>query len=131
MRRGLWGRLAMAAVAVLNLLPAVAVFSVDRAGAAYGIDPVDDEVRLIVRHRGVLFAILGASLLLAVFRPRLRTAAGTANAVSMAGFVALVPFEQPVSPALLRIARLDIAGLILLASAAVALREREGEVRCG
>lgn len=121
------GRLMLAAAAILNLLPAVAVVSVDRAAGAYGLDAVDGDLRLLLRHRGMLFAILGAGLLVAVFRPRLRTAAITANAVSMAGFVALLPFEQPVGPALLRVAKLDMLGLLVLAGAVAAFWKRDKE----
>lgn len=129
MRRRCWGRLLLVCAAVVNLLPAVAVFSVDRACAVYGLEPVEGDLRLLLRHRGMLFAILGAGLLLAVFRPRLRTAAITVNAVSMAGFLALVPFEQPVGPALLRVAKVDAVGLILLAGSAVAFwKRRDGDV---
>ncbi|TLF76784.1 phosphopantetheine adenylyltransferase [Nocardia cyriacigeorgica] len=121
------GRLMLTAAAILNLLPAVAVVSVDRAAGAYGLDAVDGDLRLLLRHRGMLFAILGAGLLVAVFRPRLRTAAITANAVSMAGFVALLPFEQPVGPALLRVAKLDALGLLVLAGAVAAFWKKDKE----
>lgn len=112
--------------AVVNLLPAVAVLSVDRACAVYGLEPVDGDLRLLLRHRGLLFAILGSALLPTAFRPRWRTAALTANAASMAGFLALIPLEAPVSPAMLRVAKVDAVGLILLAGAAVAFRKRRG-----
>ncbi|NEW26113.1 phosphopantetheine adenylyltransferase [Nocardia cyriacigeorgica] len=125
MSRQSWGRLLLIAAAVVNLLPAVAVLSVDRAGAAYGLESVDGDLRLLLRHRGLLFAILGAGLLVAVFRPRLRAAALTANAVSMAGFLALIPLELPVGPALMRVAKVDVVGLLLLAGAATAFSKRD------
>ncbi|WP_369028052.1 hypothetical protein, partial [Nocardia farcinica] len=59
MSRHFWGRLLLAAAAALNLLPAVAVVSVEQACRAYGLDPVDDDLRLLLRHRGMHFAILG------------------------------------------------------------------------
>ncbi|WP_431937852.1 hypothetical protein [Nocardia grenadensis] len=121
MRSHTWGRLLLGAAAVVNLLPAVAVLSVERASAAYGIDPVGADLRLLLRHRGLLFAILGVALIVAVFRPRLRPAAIVANAVSMAGFVALLPAEGPVGPELLRVAAVDAGGLVLLAGAAALL----------
>lgn len=129
MRRHFWGRALLASVGVLNLLPAVAVLSVERACAAYGLDPVQGDMRLILRHRGLLFAILGVGLVVAVFRPRIRNAAITAAMVSMAGFVVMVPIEQPVGPPLLRVAALDLAGLVLLSAAAIAFREQEGIAR--
>lgn len=118
------GQLLLGCAAAVNLLPAVAIFSVDRACATYGRGAVDDDLRLIVRHRGVLFAILGAGLLMAVFRPQLRPVAITANTVSMAGFLALVPLERSVGPALLRVAKVDAVGLILLTGSVIAFRNR-------
>ncbi|WP_280469134.1 hypothetical protein [Nocardia cyriacigeorgica] len=128
MSRHSWGRLLLGAAALLNLLPAVAVISVDRAGSVYGLESVDGDLRLLLRHRGLLFAILAAGLVFAAFRPRLRVAAITANAVSMAGFVALVPLEQSVGPALLRVATLDALGLVLLGGAGVAFWQPDVEV---
>lgn len=125
MRRHFRGRALLASAGVLNLLPAVAVLSVERACAAYGLDPVQGDMRLILRHRGLLFAILGAGLIVAVFRPRIRNAAIAAGMISMAGFVVMVPLEQPLGRPLLRVALLDLAGLVLLSAAAIAFRDRE------
>lgn len=124
-----WGRLLLAAAAAPNLRPAVAVVSAEQACRAYGLDPVDDDLRLLLRHRGMLFAILGVGLLVAVFRPRLRAAAIAANAASMAGFIALVALEQPVGPALVRVVKADAVGLLMLAGAAAAVRKRAGDRR--
>ncbi|MFI2332855.1 hypothetical protein ACH474_05615 [Nocardia rhamnosiphila] len=130
MRSHTWGRLLLGAAALLHLLPAVAVFSVERAAAAYGIAPGGADLRLLLRHRGLLLAILGVGLIVAVFRPRLRSAAIGANAVSMAGFVALLPAEGPVGPELLRVAAVDAGGLVLLAgAAALLLRNQRTEGR--
>lgn len=120
-----WGKILLTGVAALNALPAVAIFSVDRACAAYGLEPVDGDLRLILRHRGVLFALLSGGLLVALFRPQLRKAALGANAVSMAAFVLLLPLDHPVGPGVLRVAALDLVGLAVLAGASVLLRERD------
>ncbi|NEW27120.1 hypothetical protein [Nocardia cyriacigeorgica] len=57
MRRHCWGRLLLVCAAVVNQSPAAAVFSIDRGCAMDEREPVDD-VRLLLRHRGLLFAIL-------------------------------------------------------------------------
>ncbi|WP_280211340.1 hypothetical protein [Nocardia cyriacigeorgica] len=58
MRRHCWGRLLLVCAAVVNQSPATAVFSIDRACAMDEREPVADDVRLLLRHRGLLFTIL-------------------------------------------------------------------------
>ncbi|MBF6435332.1 hypothetical protein [Nocardia cyriacigeorgica] len=67
----------------------------------------------------------GRLLLIAAAVVNLLPAALTANAVSMAGFLALIPLEQPVGPALMRVAKVDVVGLLLLAGAATAFSKRD------
>ncbi|MEV3966118.1 hypothetical protein AB0M34_35515 [Nocardia sp. NPDC050193] len=75
-----------------------------------------------------MFAILGTALIVAAFRPGPRPAAIMANAVSMAGFLALLPAECPAGPELLRGAAVDAGGLVLRAGAApLPLRDRYEE----
>ncbi|WP_330231692.1 hypothetical protein OHA40_03840 [Nocardia sp. NBC_00508] len=109
----LCGLTLLAGAGALNAVPVLGAVSPEWAESAYGVGLADIEV--LMRHRGVLFAIVGGGLLVAVARPRLRVAAVTANAVSYAGFVLIAVLERPISPELARIARYDVAGLVALA----------------
>ncbi|MFD0360914.1 hypothetical protein ACFQZZ_05565 [Nocardia sp. GCM10030253] len=115
MRSRQWGHGLLVAAGLLNALPVIGAVSPWWARSAYGIEVVSRDVEVLLRHRGVLFAVVGVGLLVAVFRPHLRSAAVTANATSFASFIILVLAERPGNPSLVRIAWFDVAGLIALA----------------
>jgi hypothetical protein len=88
----------------------------------------------MLRHRGVLLALVGAGLLTAVPIRRLRPAAMTAAAVSMSSFVILQLATSGVTPQLARVATIDIVALAALAfvarlksAAPIARETRQGD----
>ncbi|WP_406238914.1 hypothetical protein [Nocardia sp. NBC_01009] len=110
-----WGLGLLVAAGLLNVVPMLGAVSTQWARSAYGIDAVSSDVEVLLRHRGVLFGIVGVGLLVAAFRPHLRNAAVTANATSFAGFIILVLAQPSGNSSLVRIAWFDVAGLIALA----------------
>lgn len=113
-------------VAVINLMPVIGVVSAARLAALYGI-PVDDpNLEILLRHRAVLFAVVGAVLVGAAFRPRWRAVATVAGLLSMLSFVALVAIVGDANPALYRVAVIDVAASVLLVAAAVLGRAQPG-----
>nr|WP_157527708.1 phosphopantetheine adenylyltransferase [Kibdelosporangium sp. MJ126-NF4] len=122
MRREKVGRGLLVLAALINLLPGLGAVSVSFARSAYGVEIVGADMEVLLRHRAMLFAILGVGLFAAVFRPRLRTAAVSSNAASFGGFILLAVTNRPVNAALERIAWIDVAGLVALALGAVLLR---------
>lgn len=59
-------------VAVIHLLPLVGVLGAPRLTALYGISFDDANLAILMRHRAVLFGLLGAFLAFAAFRPTLQ-----------------------------------------------------------
>ncbi|RDI49148.1 hypothetical protein [Nocardia mexicana] len=108
---------------LINTVPGLGALSAQKAYAAYGISPTDPEVAVLLRHRAVLFAIVGIALVVGAFRPRLRAAAVGANAVSFAGFLAIVLAERPVNTELERVAMFDVVGAVALAAGIVLVRK--------
>ncbi|MEV0542868.1 MULTISPECIES: hypothetical protein [Nocardia] len=113
----------LAAVGLLNTAPAVGAIAPQGMYAAYGITPAGPDLEVVLRHRAVLFAIVGVILVVAVFRPALRPIAIGANAISFGSFLALVIADGSVGPGLMRVAAVDIAGLIMLGAGAALLRD--------
>ncbi|WP_280265735.1 hypothetical protein [Nocardia wallacei] len=113
---------------LINTVPVPGVLSARKAYAAYGISPSGPDVAVLLRHRGVLFAIVGIALVVGAFRPRLRAVAAGANAVSFAGFLALVLAERPVNAALERVAMADAVGLTALVGGLVMVHKGQREV---
>ncbi|WP_158726859.1 phosphopantetheine adenylyltransferase [Tomitella fengzijianii] len=114
---------------LINTVPALGALSADMAYAAYGIEPGGSGTAVLLRHRGMLFGVIGIGLVAAAFRPDLRAAAVGANAISFAGFLALVLMEGPVNPEIARVAAVDTAALGVLACGAALLRSDEDDVR--
>lgn len=79
----------LVAVAVIHLLPVAGVLGSARLAALYGIAFDDPNLSILMRHRAILFGLLGAFLLCAAFLPSLQLAALVAGLVSVLSFLYL------------------------------------------
>ena len=105
-------------VGIVNLIPGVvATVSVERAAAAYGVALDGPDLAVVLRHRGVLLAIVGLALVVVPWWPEIRTAAIVGGAVSMASFVAIVLAKPGVGRPLRTVMWVDVGalGLVLVA----------------
>ena len=66
-------------VGIIHLLPLSGVLGADRLGRLYGMPFADANLLILMRHRAVLFGLLGLFLVLAAFRPTMQPAALTAG----------------------------------------------------
>lgn len=60
-------------VGVIHLLPLSGVLGVGRLAALYGVSISDPNLSVLMRHRAVLFGLLGAFLVFAAFKPTFQT----------------------------------------------------------
>ncbi len=105
-------------VGVVNLVPGVvATLSVERAAAAYGIVVDGPDLAVVLRHRGVLLAIVGLALIAVPWWPEIRTAAIVGGVVSMASYVAIVGAKPGVGRPLRRVMWVDVGALAVTAVA--------------
>jgi hypothetical protein len=102
------------AVGVIHLLPFVGVLSALRLESLYGIRVTDPSVELLLRHRAVLFGLLGVFLTGAAFRPALYPAALAAGLASVVSFLLLAWSIGHVSTSLTTVVRVDLAAAVLL-----------------
>ncbi len=121
MRRRRTGQAMLVAAGLLNLLPGVGLVAPGRASAAYGVDIVGADLETLMRHRALLLALVGGLAVMAAFRPRLRAAAITVNAVSFGSFTVIAVLTPAVNTELTRVAWADVAGLLVLSYGAVLL----------
>jgi hypothetical protein len=101
-------------VAVINFYPIVGVLGGARLERLYGLAITDPDLALLLRHRAVLFGLLGAVLMGAALRPALRQIAFVAGFVSMLSFVLLALPLAEVSAPLHRIFWADVVASALL-----------------
>ena len=100
-------------VAVVNLLPVLGLFSSAQLHKAYGVAVSDPNMQILLRHRALLFGILGCFVLASIAIPEWRFVALVMAGVSMASFVLLVFIYDNNNVHLLRIAYVDIFGLVV------------------
>lgn len=105
--------------AVANLLPVLGVLSAARLESLYGVLLQDPNLAILLRHRAVLFAIVGGLLGVAAFHPPLRSFAITAGLVSMLSFVALAGLTGDYNPQLRRVVLVDVIASLGLVAAAL------------
>ena len=110
-------RAVLVAAGLVHLLPVAGLFGARALDRLYGTAIDDPDLLLMLRHRALLFGLLGTGLLAAVALPSLRTALLIAGLASTTGFCLLAwPFDH-VGPALRRVAVIDLPLIPALALA--------------
>ncbi|MFN9979701.1 MAG: phosphopantetheine adenylyltransferase, partial [bacterium] len=74
----------------------------------------DPNLEILMRHRAVLFGMLGAFLIYAAFRPGLQLAALIAGAVSVISFVVIAVLVGGYNTGIARVVTADIVAVVCL-----------------
>jgi hypothetical protein len=112
--------LCMAIAALIHLMPVVGVLGADALRELYGVAIGDPTLVILLRHRALLFGLLGAFLLASIARSTLRTPALVAGIVSTASFLLIAFDAGGYSHALQRVVIADAVALAALLIAALA-----------
>jgi hypothetical protein len=107
--------------AVIHLLPLVGVIGPTRLSELYGITVSDQNLEILLRHRAVLFGLLGAFLIFAAFNPPFQVAGFIAGLVSVASFLLLAFSVGQYNSQLSRVVVADILALVFLVAGGAAL----------
>jgi hypothetical protein len=106
-------------VGVINLLPVMGVLSVAKLSQAYAIALDSNDIVILMRHRALLFGIVGGFILYSLFVPGYQPAAMVMAAVSMVGYVFFLWQQGDSNAALRKVMVVDIVGILCLAGAAM------------
>jgi hypothetical protein len=107
----------LAGVAVIHLGPIVGLLSVARLEQLYGTPVVGPDLAVLLRHRALLFGLLGAFVVVSMIEPDLRWPAVIATLISDVGFAWLMRAHPGTSAELGRVLRADVVSLVLLVAA--------------
>ncbi len=108
-------------VGIIHLLPLSGVLGSERLAALYGLNFDEPNLALLMRHRAVLFGLLGAFLLFAAFNRAWHTPALIGAAASVLSFLALAWFAGgAVNTQIQRVVIADIVALACLVVAGIA-----------
>jgi hypothetical protein len=110
----------LAIVAIIHLLPLSGVLGSARLSALYGISFDEPNLAILMRHRAVLFGLLGAFILYAAFRPGYQLAALVAGFVSVLSFLYLAWSTGGYNAQVGRVFAADIVALACLVVGAAA-----------
>jgi hypothetical protein len=107
-------------VGVIHLMPVSGVLGSERLAALYGLSFDQPDLAILMRHRAILFGLLGAFLLLAALRTELQTIALVAGFVSVVSFLYLAWSTGHYNAQLGRVVAADVVALVCLLVGAVA-----------
>lgn len=106
-------------VGLINFIPVMGVISAQRLSDAYAIELLGNDLTILMRHRALLFGVLGGFIFYSVFVPGYRSAAMVMAGISMLGFLFFMLHEGGYNAALYKVMVADIVGIVLLAVAVV------------
>ena len=114
-------------VGIIHLLPTIGVIGPERLEALYGVRLTEPGLVVLMRHRAILFGLLGSYFVLAAFVPSLQLSALAMALLSVVSFLGLALSSDPVSPAIARIVAVDWVALaaVVVGFVAYALLHRQ------
>lgn len=108
----------MLVAAAINLAPAAGAILPARMASVYGVALDDPNLQVLMRHRAVLFGLVGGLLAIAAFHPPLRMVGYGAGFVSMLSFLLIAWVVDGSGPQIQRVVVADVLGLSALSGAA-------------
>ena len=113
--------LSLVVVGLIHLLPLPGLFGGAQLAALYGLPFDDPNLLILMRHRALLFGLLGGYCVVAAFRPSLQAAALIAAWISVAGFLLLAWSAGAYNAQIARVVIADLVALVSLVAGSVAL----------
>lgn len=110
-------------VAVIHLLPLVGVLGGDHLNSLYGLRVDNPNLQILMRHRAVLFGLLGGLIFVAAFRQSLQPLAFVAGFVSLLSFLVIAFDVGGYNAALQRVVTADWVALACLVLALLLFRQ--------
>ena len=108
------------AVGIIHILPLSGVLSAARLFDLYGITFDDPNLEILMRHRAVLFGLLGIFLISSAFLPNLQLAALITGFVSVVSFLYLAYSVGGYNDQVNRIVTADKAAIVCLLVGSIA-----------
>lgn len=101
-------------VGIIHLLPLAGVLGSEKLSTLYGLSISDPSLTILMRHRAVLFGLLGTFFVFSAFRPAFQPLAFIAGFVSVVSFLWLAWSTGNYNVQVARVFTADIIALICL-----------------
>jgi hypothetical protein len=106
-------------VGLINFAPVMGVISAQKLESSYSVTLAGNDLSILMRHRALLFGILGAFILYSAFNPFYQPAAMIMGGASMVGFALLVLGVGGYNEAVGKVLFIDFLGILFLLAAVV------------
>ncbi len=113
---------------VIHLLPVSGVRGPEQLSKLYGLSFESPDLLILMRHRAVLFGLLGVLLIYGALQPRMRALALGFGLISVISFLYLAFSANGYGPPIGRVVVADLVALVCL-SVAVALTQLKDKKR--
>ena len=107
-------------VGIIHLLPLSGVIGSGQLSKLYGLSFNDPNLAILMRHRAVLFGLLGLFLIFAAFRPNIQSIAFVAGFISVVSFLWIAWSVGEYNVQIARVFTADLVALFCLSIGAVA-----------
>ena len=106
-------------VGLINFLPVIGVISATQITQAYSVELTSNDLVILMRHRALLFGIVGGFILYSVIAPQFQVVAMVMAAISMVGYLGLMWSVGGYNSSIFKVAMVDMVGIGFLVIAAV------------
>lgn len=108
-------RICLFIAGVINFVPSFLAFLPDKISTSYGIQIPDSNYELLLRHRAILFGIIGGVMIYSAIRKRHYALSVTMGLISMISFIILFYLmDGTLNPELTKVMKIDMGGIIIL-----------------
>ncbi len=102
---------------IINLLPSILAFLPSKISKSYGIEVPNINYELLLRHRAVLFGIIGGLLIYSAITRKYFELSVLVGFISMVSFIALYFLAgKEVNAELTKVMKIDIIGIVALSA---------------
>lgn len=96
------------------MLPSILAFSPDKLSKSYGIEIPDVNFELLLRHRAVLFGIVGGILIYSAISKKHYSISVIVGLTSMVSFIVLYFLMNGINAELQKIMQIDFVAVLIL-----------------
>lgn len=108
-------RISLGIAGIINFIPSLAVFLPAKIKTAYGIEIPDANYELLLRHRAVLFGIIGGLMIYAAITKKYYDLATVFGLISMVSFLALYFLGNgAINAEISKVMKIDVFAIIVL-----------------
>jgi len=108
-------RITLFIAGVINLLPSVLAFLPDKISKSYGIEIPNENYELLLRHRAILFGIIGGLMIYSAVAKKHYEVSTFIGLISMVSFIVLFfLIGKDINSDLKKVMTIDIVGTVIL-----------------